>query len=504
MSPRILASKLYPHLHAGTRQFVETSRRMLINNEWVNAAGAETLEVTDPASGAVFTTVPSASTRDVDAAVEAARRAFEGTWAKCKPVQRERLMWELADLVEAHADELAHLESLDNGKPANVARHVDVPLVVDLLRYMAGWSTKIEGATIDVSVPYMPTQLFSASTRREPVGVVGAIIPWNFPLLMIALKVGPALACGCTVVLKPAEETPLSALRFGELAIEAGYPAGVLNIVTGYGHTAGAALAKHPGVNKIAFTGSTEVGKLVGKACLDNMTRFTLELGGKSPVIVLEDADPKLAAAGAAQAIFFNHGQVCTAGSRLFVHERIYDEVVESVGQIADRIKLGPGLDPNSEMGPLVSDTQLQRVQDYLRAGGQEGLRVVAGGVPVEGKGFFVKPTVLAGMNNKMRLAQEEIFGPVLVAMSYRDIDEVAATANDTIYGLSASIWSNNLSRVNQLIPKIKAGTIWVNCHNVYDPALPFGGFKQSGIGRDMGRLALDHYTETKAVLMAI
>ncbi|MBR0566252.1 aldehyde dehydrogenase family protein [Azoarcus sp. L1K30] len=488
-----------------TRQFLSRSQRMLIGGEWVDAVGGERIEVIDPASGRTFAQVPAGAAADIDRAVMAARNAFEaGAWPKMRPVDRERLLLRFADLIEANAQELAEIEALDNGKPVTMARHVDVALVVDFLRYMAGWATKIEGSTMDVSVPLMRDRELFGFTRREPVGVVGAIIPWNFPLLMAAWKVAPALATGCTMVLKPAEETPLTALRFAELALEAGYPAGVLNVVTGHGHTAGAALAGHKGIEKVAFTGSTEIGKLVGKAAIDNMTRVSLELGGKSPVIVLDDADPAKAAAGAAQAIFFNQGQVCTAGSRLFIHKSRFDEVVEGLSGIASGMKLGPGIDPSTQIGPLVSAIQQRRVLGYIESGFAEGARAAAGGVAGEGDGYFVKPTVLVDTRDNMKVVREEIFGPVVVAMPYDDLDEVARRANDTPYGLAASIWSNDLARVHRLIPKIKAGTVWVNCHNILDNAMPFGGYKQSGIGREMGRAVIDMYTESKSVIMAL
>ncbi len=489
----------------GTRAFLERAGRMLIGANWVHALNGEMLDVTDPASGEAFCRVPAADAADVDRAVAAARHAFEhGEWSKMRPVDRERLLLKLADLLEANAQELAEIEALDNGKPVTMARHVDVALAIDFLRYMAGWATKIEGSTMEVSVPLVRDREFFGFTRREAVGVVGAIIPWNFPLLMAAWKVGPALATGCTMVLKPAEETPLSALRFAELALEAGYPPGVLNVVTGLGHTAGAALASHPGIEKVAFTGSTEVGKLVGQAAIRNMTRFSLELGGKSPVIVLDDADPAIAAAGAAQAIFFNQGQVCTAGSRLFIHKSRFEQVVEGLSEIAAAMKMGPGIDPSTQIGPLVSAVQQQRVMGYINSGFEEGARAAVGGERDARQGYFVKPTVLVDVRDEMKVVREEIFGPVVVALPYDDLDEVARRANDTPYGLAASIWSNDLSRVHRLIPKIKAGTVWVNCHNMLDSAMPFGGYKQSGIGREMGRAVLDLYTESKSVVMML
>ncbi len=488
-----------------TTAFLAAPKRMLIGADWVDAADGTRLDVRNPATGEVFATVPAGGAVDVDRAVRAARAAFDsGAWSGLSPAGRERLLLKLADLIEANAQQLAELEALDNGKSVMLARHVDMAMAVDFLRYMAGWATKIEGTTHDVSVPFMPQAKFFAFTRREPVGVVGAIIPWNFPLLMAAWKIGPALAAGCTVVLKPAEETPLTALRLGELILEAGIPPGVVNVVTGDGPTAGAALVSHRGINKIAFTGSTEVGKHIQRAAVENMTRVSLELGGKSPVIVLDDADPATAAAGAAQAIFFNQGQVCTAGSRLYVQRKLFDRVVGDLAAIAGKMKLGAGLDPASELGPLVSEQQMQRVCGYIESGLQQGARVAAGGGRVGDKGYFVSPTVLVDARQNMRVVQEEIFGPVVVALPYDDVEEAVTLANDTQYGLGASIWSNDLSRVHRLIPRIKAGTVWVNCHSMLDPSLPFGGYKQSGIGREMGRAAIDLFTETKSVLMAV
>ncbi len=492
-------------LHPDTAAFLARKQRMLIGGEWVEAASGETLPVMDPASGETFCRVPAGDSPDIDRAVAAARRAFEsGDWPRTRPVDRERLLLKLADLLEAHAQEFAELEAIDNGKPVMMARHVDVALSVDFIRYMAGWATKLDGSTMELSVPLVRDKEFFGFTRREPVGVVGAIIPWNFPLLMAVWKVAPALAAGCTMILKPAEDTPLTALRLGELAQEAGYPAGVLNVVTGLGHTAGAALASHTGIEKIAFTGSTEVGKLVGKAAMENMTRVSLELGGKSPVIVLDDVDPAVAAAGAAQAIFFNQGQVCTAGSRLYVHKSRFDAVVEHLAGIAAGMKMGPGIDPGTQIGPLVSKVQQSRVMEYVQSGYAEGARAAAGGAVGDGPGCFVKPTVLVDVREDMRVVREEIFGPVVVAQPFDDLDEIARRANDTPYGLAASIWSNDLSRVHRLIPKIKAGTVWVNCHNIIENVMPFGGFKQSGIGREAGRSALELYTEPKSVIMAL
>jgi len=523
-------------LHPDTAAFLARPQRMLIGGEWVEAVSGATLPVVDPASGEVFCRVPAGESADIDRAVAAARRAFEsGDWPRARPVDRERLLLKLADLLEAHAQEFAELEAIDNGKPVTIARHVDVALAVDFVRYMAGWATKLDGSTMELSVPLVRDREFFGFTRREPVGVVGAIIPWNFPLLMAVWKVAPALAAGCTMILKPAEDTPLTALRLGELAQQAGYPAGVLNVVIGLGHTAGAALASHPGIEKVAFTGSTEVGKLVGKAAMENMTRVSLELGGKSPVIVLDDVDPAVAAAGAAQAIFFNQGQVCTAGSRLYVHRSRFDAVVDHLAEIASGMKMGPGIDPATQIGPLVSKVQQTRVLDYVQSGFAEGARApatqigplvskvqqtrvldyvqsgfaegaraAAGGAAGEGPGCFVRPTVLVDVHEDMRVVREEIFGPVVVAQAFDDLDDIARRANDTPYGLAASIWSNDLSRVHRLIPKIKAGTVWVNCHNIIENVMPFGGFKQSGIGREAGRAALELYTESKSVIMML
>jgi phenylacetaldehyde dehydrogenase len=486
-----------------TTLFLASPRRMLVGGEWREALSGARGDVRDPATGDVIATVPAADRVDVDLAVAAARAAFErSAWALSRPVDRERWLLKLADLVDAHARELAEIETLDNGKPLVIAQRVDVPSAVDFLRYCAGWATKIESTTVELSMPGFRKNEFFGYTRREPVGVVGAIIPWNFPLLMAVWKIGPALATGCTIVLKPAEDTPLTALRLAELALEAGLPAGVLNVVTGDGPTAGAALAAHPGIDKVAFTGSTTVGKLVGHAAIDNMTRISLELGGKSPVIVLDDVDPKVAASGAANAIFFNSGQVCVAGSRLYVQRKAYDAVLEGVSAIAASMRIGPGLEPKTQLGPLISEKQLLRVSGYVRTGLDEGARLVAGGARHGDRGWFHQPTILTGVKTSDRVVQEEIFGPVLVASAFDDVEEVAALANSTAYGLSASIWSNDLKKVHRLVPRIKAGTVWVNCHGLLDNALPFGGYKQSGYGREMGRAMIDLYTETKSVMI--
>jgi len=486
-------------------EFLKRPRRLLIGGEWVEGRSSRRIPVMDPATGKEIASVPDASAEDVNRAVAAARAAFEkGPWPDMLPAQREALLWKLSDLIDQHADELAELESLNNGKTKFMASIIDVPGTRDYFRYMAGWATKIEGATFQTSIHGPPGMKFHTYFTREPVGVVAQIIPWNFPLAMAAWKLGPALATGCTVVLKPAEQTPLTALRLGELIIEAGFPPGVVNIVTGYGETAGAALVAHPDVNKIAFTGSTEVGKIINKAATDTVKRVTLELGGKSPVIVFPDVDLESVVGGAANAFFFNSGQVCAAGSRLFAHKSIFDKVVEGVSTAASTLRLGPGLDPQTQLGPLVSREQQERVLGYIQSGRTEGAAVVTGGEAPPHEGYYVKPTVMVNVKPEMKVVREEIFGPVLVAQRFEDIDEIAAMANDTPYGLAASVWSNDVRTVNRIVPKLRAGTVWVNCHGFVDPAMPFGGFKQSGFGREHGRVVLDQYTEIKSVCMAV
>ncbi|AXC14262.1 Aldehyde dehydrogenase [Acidisarcina polymorpha] len=486
-----------------TADFIGQKHRMFIDGRFVVAASGKTFPVYNPATGEVIAHVPEAEAEDVDRAVRAARAAFDnGPWARMKPSERGRLLWKLGDLLEKHLEEFAELESIDNGKPVVVARAADVPLAVDMFRYMGGWATKISGSTLSLSSPGE----FHSYTLREPVGVAAQIIPWNFPLLMAAWKLGPALAAGCTVVLKLAEQTPLSGLRLAELIHEAGFPEGVVNVLTGFGEGAGAPLAAHEMVDKVAFTGSTEVGRLIVRAAAGNLKKVTLELGGKSPAIVFPDADMDRAIAGTASAIFFNQGQCCCAGSRLMVHEKVFDQVVEGVSRIAAKIKIGPGMDPSTELGPLVSDEQFQRVTGYIRAGVDEGAEVLTGGHSTGDRGYFVQPTVLAKTMPEMKVVKEEIFGPVVCAQRFSDddLDRIAAEANDTVFGLAASIWTDDLSTAHKLARRIRAGTVWINCHNIFDATLPFGGYKESGWGREKGEEAVQNYLETKAVAVAL
>jgi phenylacetaldehyde dehydrogenase len=478
----------------------------LIDGKWVPAASGKTFEVFNPADGTRISIVPDSGSETINRAVAAARRAFEsGPWRRMTPSDRGKILWRVGDLILQHADEFAELESVDNGKPRAVARVADVPLAADLFHYMAGWATKIEGNTIPISVPYAPNSRFHAFTLREPIGVVGQIIPWNFPLLMAAWKLGPGLATGNCLVLKPAEQTPLSALRLGELLLEAGLPDGVVNIVTGFGETAGAALAGHDNVDKVAFTGSTEVGKIIVRAAAGNLKKVTLELGGKSPNIIFKDAgDLDAAITGAANAIFFNHGQCCCAGSRLMVERDIFDEVVSGVVDRAKKIKLGPGLSEATDMGPLVSEEQLRRVTQYLGQGKQDGACYLTGGKRLGDHGYFVEPTVITGANPKMSIVREEIFGPVVVAEPFTQPEELIPRANETNYGLAAGVWTRDVGKAHRIAAELRAGTVWVNCYNVFDAALPFGGYKESGWGREMGHEVLNLYTETKAVVIGL
>jgi phenylacetaldehyde dehydrogenase len=476
---------------------------LLIDGAWVAPSAQGRIAVVDPSTGRKVSEFADADKADVDRAVAAARRAFDdGRWSDLPPAAREGLMHKLADLIEANADELAELEAIDNGKPKTMAGAIDVPGAVAMMRYMAGWATKIGGEAIDPLSA--PAGAFHAYTRREPVGVAAQIVPWNFPLLMAVLKIAPALAAGCTLVLKPAEQTSLTALRLGDLVLEAGFPAGVINIITGVGEVSGDLLVRHPDVDKVAFTGSTEVGKIINRNATDTLKRVTLELGGKSPVVIMPDVDVASVSAGAAGAIFFNSGQICVAGSRLFAHRDVYDRVLEGVAAEAGNWNLGPSLDPSTRLGPLVSDEQRTRVMGYIEQGRKAGAAVVAGGEALGDGGYFVTPTVLADVRPDMSVVREEIFGPVLVAQRFDDLEEVVRAANDTAYGLGASVWTKDLSVMHRLAARIKAGTVWGNCHTVIDPALPFGGFKQSGLGREQARAGVEAYTELKSVIIAL
>jgi aldehyde dehydrogenase (NAD+) len=473
--------------------------KLLIDGKWRNSASGKTFQTINPATEELIADIAEGDAADIDLAVKAARKAFDsGPWRKTDARDRGRMMNKLADLIELHIDELAELETLDNGKPIAESRNADLPLVVDCFRYYAGWADKIHGQTIPIRGRYF------CYTKREPVGVVGQIIPWNFPMLMVAWKWGPALAAGCTVVLKPAEQTPLSALRLGELALEAGFPTGVINIVPGYGETAGDALVKHPGVDKIAFTGSTEIGGIIMRNAAGTFKRVTLELGGKSPNIVFADADLDSAVNGAMLGLFLNQGQCCCAGSRLLVEEKIYGAMVERLAAASQKRKLGDPFDPTTEQGPQVDKTQFDKVLGYIEAGKREGARCVAGGERFGAKGYFINPTVFADVKDEMKIATEEIFGPVMQVLKFKDIDEVVDRANTTDYGLAAAVWTRDIKKAHAVADRVRAGTVWINCYDVFDAAAPFGGFKASGIGRELGEKALDNYTETKTVTVAL
>jgi phenylacetaldehyde dehydrogenase len=482
--------------------FLSQAHGLFIGGKWVPARSGKTLDVINPATGEVFAQAAAGDAADIDLAVQAARAAFEGgPWPSLPPSARRNLLWKLADAIEAHADEIAVLESLDNGMPFPMARFLAAGGAPECLRYNAGWIGKINGETPTLSAPN-----HHAYTLREPVGVVGAITPWNVPFAMEVAKIAPALAAGCTVVLKPAELTPLTAIRLGQLVQETGFPPGVVNIVTGLGDPAGKALVEHPGVDKVSFTGSTAVGKSILAAAAGNLKRVSLELGGKSPVIVFPDADLERATDAAASGIFGNAGQVCVAGSRLYVHRKVFDRVVDGVVERAKKLKVGPGLQPDTQMGPLISQKQLDRVRGYVESGTQEGAEVVVGGQRLEGKGYFMQPTVLAQTRGDMRVVREEIFGPVVCAMPIddEDLERIARIANDTEYGLSSNIWTRDISLAHRLARKIRAGTVRINGGSGLDYALPFGGYKQSGWGRENGREGVEAYTEIKAVSVAL
>ncbi len=481
--------------------FFSEAHKLFINGEWVDAETGETIDVINPATGQVIAKVQAAGARDVDKAVKAARAAFEGPWSKMTGIDRAKMLWKLADLLEAHADEIGLVESLDNGMPLMMAKFGAVLGSANNLRYNAGWAGKVLGETIEGNAPGRHTY-----TLKQPIGVVGAITPWNFPLPMEVAKISPALAAGCTVVLKPAELTPLTAIKLGQLIQEAGFPAGVVNIVTGYGDPAGKAIVEHPDVDKISFTGSTATGKWIVQAAAGNLKRVSLELGGKSPVLIFPDADLEKAIPGAAMGIFGNAGQVCVAGSRLYVHKDVFDKVVDGVSAMAKNLKVGSGQDPETQMGPLVSQKQLDRVTGYVQSGREQGAEVVVGGERSGNQGYFMQPTVLAETNRDMNVVREEIFGPVVCAMPMNDddIEQIAKTANDTTYGLAAYIWTRDMSVAHKLAKKIQAGTVSVNGSAGIDPAVPFGGFKQSGWGRENGYEGAEHYYETKTVSVAL
>ena len=475
-------------------------QKMLINGKWVNSQSGKTFDTTDPTNGETICRVAEGDKADIDLAVKAARTAFEdGPWSRMNAAERGLLLLKLADAVESHKEELAALESLDNGKPIADSLAADLPLSIACYRYYAGWADKVTGQTLPIAGPYF------SYTRHEPIGVVGQIIPWNFPLLMQAWKWGPALACGNTVVLKPAEQTPLTALRVAQLAQEVGFPDGVINVVPGYGPTAGAALSGHMDVDKIAFTGETNTGKIVMTAAAQsNLKRVSLELGGKSPNIVFADADLDAAVEGAYFGLFFNQGQCCCAGSRLFVQESVYDAFVQKIAAKAKGRKVGDPFDPAVEQGPQVSQEQFDRVMGYIAAGKMDGANMLAGGGRVGDKGYFIQPTVFCDVKDEMKIAQEEIFGPVMSILKFKDVDEVLARGNRTMYGLAAAVWTKDVQKALRLSNGLRVGTVWVNCYDVFDAGAPFGGYKMSGIGRELGQYALQLYTEVKTVTMAL
>jgi phenylacetaldehyde dehydrogenase len=499
-----MTTLLSTDLDPRTVDFVSRPRPMFIDGQWVDALSGSRFETVDPATGQVITTVPRSGLEDVDRAVDAARRAFEaGPWPALTPAERQRMIWRIGEGIAARADQFAQLETIDNGKSVAVAKAVDVTWAAEIFAYYAGWATKIEGRTIPVSVPWAQGARFHAFTLREPVGVCAQIIPWNFPLVMAAFKVAPALACGNTVILKPAEQTPLTALLLAEVIAEAGVPDGVVNVLTGFGDV-GAALSAHDGVDKVAFTGSTEVGKKIVNAASGNLKKVSLELGGKSPQVVFADADLDAAIPGVASGFLFNHGQACTAGTRLLVEDAIFDEFTQGVADFARSRKIGPGLDPTNDIGPLVSQEQLSKVTGYLDEGLGHGARALAGGGRHGDTGFYVQPTLLVDVDPDFSVYREEIFGPVAVAVPFNRQEGVRVAANDTPYGLAASVWTRDVSRAHDVASQIKAGTVWVNCHNAFDTALPFGGYKQSGWGRELGEGAIAEYTQTKSVNIAL
>ncbi|OWP49949.1 aldehyde dehydrogenase family protein [Pseudomonas nitroreducens] len=483
--------------------FLQRKHGCFIDGAWVVPEGART-EVLNPATGQAISSVADIDTDLLDRAVQSAQAAYKSrVWADLRPADRERILLRFADLVEANGEELAQLETLSQGKSINISRMLDVGATVEFMRYMAGWATKIEGQSLNVSIPLPPGAKFTAYTRREPLGVVAGIVPWNFPLMIAVWKLIPALATGNSVVIKPASETPLTALRLAELAFEAGVPAGVFNLVTGDGPRIGGGLASHKLVNKVSFTGSTAVGRSVGLAAVQNMTRFALELGGKNPMIVLADANIDNAVQGALLGGLLNNGQVCAAASRFYVHRSRYDEFVEKLAAAVAGMSLGEGMDPTAQINPLVSAKQQRSVLAHIARAGEQGARIVCGGEQVGGSGFYVQPTVLADVTMQMAVARDEVFGPVLAVLPFDEDDEAIAMANDSEYGLGASLWTNDLSKAMNLVPRIESGTVWVNAHVLLDPSMPFGGVKQSGMGREFGRAVVEAYTEIKSVCIA-
>ncbi|CAM4022850.1 aldehyde dehydrogenase family protein [Mesobacillus zeae] len=481
------------------KKFLGAPIKLFIGGNFVPSVSGKTFKTFNPATEEVLAIVSEGQAEDINLAVKAARQAFKvGPWPRLGAAERARLIYKLADLIEESKEELAQLEALDNGKPYQVALTDDIPATVEQFRYYAGWATKILGQTVPISEDYLNY------TKHEPIGVVGQIIPWNYPLTMASWKMGAALAAGCTIVLKPAEQTPLSILYTASLIKKAGFPDGVINIVPGYGPTAGSAIVDHPDVDKVAFTGSTATGKYIMRQAAETIKNITLELGGKSPNIIMDDADLEAAIPGAFNGIMYNHGQNCSAGSRVFVQRKNYERVVEELVYLANQVRLGPGMDKDTEMGPLVSEKQLQRVLSYIEKGKAEGARLAAGGEKAFSKGYFVKPTVFADVTDDMVIAQEEIFGPVAAVLSFDTVEEVIDRANNTPYGLAAGVWTKDIRKAHQISNKLKAGTVWINDYNLEDPAAAFGGYKQSGIGREMGSYALNNYTEVKSVWVNI
>ncbi|OAJ60416.1 betaine-aldehyde dehydrogenase [Paraburkholderia ginsengiterrae] len=484
-----------------TQRFLAKPQKMLIGGTWIAQGDRESFAVIEPSTAGVITHIPLGTMADLDRAVEAARQQFDGgAWRRLKPLERERLLHRLADLIEANATELAEIESIDVGKSVANARDVDIQGTVDTFRYFAGWASKLHGRTVEPSLPGD----YVAYTRKEPIGVIGVIVPWNFPLQTMAWKVAAALATGCTTVIKPAELTSLSTLRFAELVQEAGIPDGVVSVITGRGRDIGAAMAAHPGIDKITFTGSTEVGRTVGHTAASGIKRLTLELGGKSPVLVLDDADIEAAAQAVANGIFFNSGQVCDAGTRVYVQRGIHDKFMGALIEHTRSLKIAPGLDRDCFISPLVSALQMDRVASYIEAGRREGAELVHGGRVLDRPGYFVEPTIFAHCRSGMKIVREEIFGPVLVTTPFDDLGDALSQANDSPYGLAAAIYSNDLNRVHRLIPQLRAGTVYVNAHSTIDPSMPFGGFKASGFGKDLGPEQLDHLMESKAVWITL